>query len=356
MSVRRSQIFTDSYFYINGLLPEECKGKLQIKFEGEEGYDAGGVKREWFSTLSREMLYPGYALFAPCADRTTYHPNPSSYVNQEHLSYFRFTGRIIAMAIYNEQPLDCHFTRSFYKHILGIPITYHDIESIDPSYYKNLKWMLTNSIGDVLFHTFTHEFDEFGKTKEIELKPNGKNIPVTDENKAEYVRLVTELKMTKSIEKQLEQFLKAFYDIIPRKLIQIFNEQELELLISGLPDIDIQDLKNNTIYGHGYTKDSVHIKWFWNVVESFGKDDKALLLQFVTGTSKVPLGGFSQLIGANGENQLFCIQKANVGSQRLPTAHTCFNQLDLPEYDTEDVLRERLLVALRFGSEGFGFV
>ncbi|KAG2385835.1 hypothetical protein C9374_002984 [Naegleria lovaniensis] len=355
LTIRRPHLMLDSFVQIRQRLPDECKGKLQIKFQGEEGLDVGGLTREWFLLLSKEILNPNYALFIPCADQTTYQPNPSSYINSEHLSYFQFIGRIIAMAILNEQYLDCHFTRSFYKHIIGAPITYHDIESIDPDYYKNLNWMLKNDIEDVLYYTFTQEVDEFGQRKQIELKPNGKNISVTNENKLEYVRLVTELKMTKSIEQQLNSFLKAFYEIIPRNLIQIFNEQELELLISGLPDIDIQDLKNNTEYV-GYTKESPQIKWFWNIVENnFDSNEKALLIQFVTGTSKVPLGGFSQLMGSGGL-QPFSIHKANATSERLPTSHTCFNQLDLPEYDSEELLHERLLLAIREGSEGFGFV
>ena len=354
VSLRREHIFVDSFVQIRQKTAEECKSKINVRFQGEEGVDAGGLTREWFLLLSKEMLNPNYALFIPCADKTTYQPNPSSYINSEHLSYFQFIGRVISMAIYNEQYLDCHFTRSFYKHILGTPITYHDIESIDPDYYKNLNWMLKNDIEDVLDYNFTQEVDEFGQRKQIDLKPNGKNIPVTNENKAEYVRLVTELKMTKSIEKQLNSFLKSFYEIIPRKLIQVFNEQELELLISGLPDLDIQDLRNNTEYV-GYTSDSLQIKWFWNIVEGFDRNEKALLLQFVTGTSKIPLGGFSQLMGTSGV-QRFNIHKAKVTNERLPTSHTCFNQLDLPEYESEELLHERLLLAIREGSEGFGFI
>ncbi|KAL9656285.1 hypothetical protein ABK040_007898 [Willaertia magna] len=354
LNVRRDHIFVDSFFQFRQKTAEECKEKISVRFQGEEGIDAGGLTKEWFLCLSKEMLNPNYALFIPCADQRTYQPNPSSYINSEHLSYFQFIGRVISMAIYNEQYLDCYFTRSFYKHILGIPITYHDIESIDPNYYKNLNWMLKNDIEDVLDYNFTQEIDNFGERKNIELKPNGKNIAVTNENKAEYVKLVTELKMTKSIEKQLNSFLKAFYEIIPKKLIQVFNEQELELLISGLPDLDIQDIKNNTEY-KGYTSDSPQIKWFWNIVESFDRNEKALLLQFATGTSKIPLGGFAQLLGMNGI-QKFNIHRISGNYERLPSSHTCFNQLDLPEYESEEIMRERLLLAIREGSEGFGFV
>lgn len=352
IEVRRDQIFVDSYYQLRQREPDELKARLNVKFKGEEGVDAGGVTREWFSVLSKEMLNPNYALFIQCADKTTYQPNPASHINGEHLNYFKFIGRVIAMAIYHQQHLECYFTRSFYKHILGIAIKYQDIESIDPDYYKNLKWMLDNDIDGVLDYTFTQEVEEFGQRIQVELKPNGKNIPVTNENKHEYVRLVTELKMTTSIKQQLNAFLSSFFEIIPKELISVFNEQELELLMCGLPEVDVNDLRNNTEY-IGYTEKSPVIQWFWKTVEHMNRNDRALLLQFVTGTSKVPLEGFKSLLGMHGI-QRFTIQRTH-GSDRLPTAHTCFNLLDLPEYESEQQLSERLMIAIREGSIGFGF-
>lgn len=96
-------------------------------------------------------------------------------------------------------------------------------------------------------------------TETRELKPNGSNIKVTEENKKEYVKLVCQMKMTGAIRKQLNGFLEGFYDIIPKRLISIFNEQELELLISGLPTIDIDDLKANTEY-HKYQPNSLQVR------------------------------------------------------------------------------------------------
>ena len=107
-------------------------------------------------------------------------------------------------------------------------------------------------------------------------------------------------------------------------MIAIFNEQELELLISGLPDIDIDDWKNNTEY-HNYSASSSQIQWFWRAVRSFDKEERAKLLQFVTGTSKVPLNGFKELEGMNGFSQ-FNIHRAYGNKDRLPSSHTCFNR------------------------------
>ena len=94
------------------------------------------------------------------------------------------------------------------------------------------------------------------------------------------------MKMTGAIRKQLSAFLEGFYNIIPRRLISIFNEQELELLVSGLPVIDIDDLKANTEY-HKYQANSLQIIWFWRALRSFDQTDKAKFMQFVTGSSKV---------------------------------------------------------------------
>ncbi|KAI8764072.1 E3 ubiquitin-protein ligase HUWE1, partial [Biomphalaria glabrata] len=193
---------------------------------------------------------------------------------------------------------------------------------------------------------------EFGVTETRELIANGSNVLVTDENKREYVKLVCQMKMTGAIRQQLNAFLEGFYDIIPKKLVSIFTEQELELLISGLPTIDIDDLKANTEY-HKYQATSLQIQWFWRALRSFDQAERANFLQFVTGTSKVPLGGFGNLEGMNG-TQKFQIHRDDRSTDRLPSAHTCFNQLDLPAYETYDKLRKMLLLAISECSEGFG--
>jgi len=355
LSIRRDQVFLDSFkslYYKNG---NEIKyGKLNIRFHGEEGVDAGGVSREWFAAMARQMFNPDYALFNPVAsDRTTFHPNTLSGINHEHLMFFKFIGRIIGKALYENRVLDCHFTRAVYRKILGKSVSLKDMETLDLDYYKSLVWMLENDITDVAFETFSVEVDRFGLTETIDLIPNGREIAVTEENKNEYVRLVVEHRLIKSVQEQLDNFLEGFHEIIPAELIAIFNEQELELLISGLPDIDVDDWKNNTEY-HNYQPTSPQIQWFWRAVRSFDKEEKAKLLQFVTGTSKVPLNGFKELEGMNGFAK-FNIHRDYSSKEKLPSSHTCFNQLDLPEYESYEHLRQQLYTAITAGSEYFGF-
>lgn len=328
-------------------------GRLSIKFHDEDGIDAGGVTREWFAVLSRQMFDPNYALFKVSAvDKITYQPNRMSYINPDHLQYFTFVGRIIGKAIYDNRLLDCYFTRAFYKHILRIPVDSKDMEAVDPEFYKSLVWILENDITDVIDLTFSVESEEFGVQKVIDLKPDGRNIAATETNKRDYVRLVTEYKLTTAVKPQIDAFLRGFNDIIPHNYISIFNEQELELLISGMPDIDVDDWKNNTEYT-GYTVASPQIHWFWRLVRSFDQEYRAKLLQFVTGTSKVPLDGFANLQGSSGV-QKFQIHRDYGSKERLPSAHTCFNQLDLPEYDSYEVLKEMLLKVINECGTGFG--
>jgi E3 ubiquitin-protein ligase HUWE1 len=158
---------------------------------------------------------------------------------------------------------------------------------------------------------------------------------------------VVDYRLVKSVKDQLDNFLKGmplsflfsllnsimttnliifigFHEIIPPDLISIFNEQELELLISGLPEIDVDDWKANTEY-HNYSASSPQIQWFWRAVRSFDKEERAKLLQFVTGTSKVPLNGFKELEGMNGVSK-FNIHRDYGNKDRLPSSHTCFNR------------------------------
>ncbi|OJK04143.1 hypothetical protein ASPACDRAFT_39759 [Aspergillus aculeatus ATCC 16872] len=355
LSVRRDQVFLDSFKSLYFKTADELKfGKLNVRFHGEEGVDAGGVTREWFQVLARGMFNPNYALFIPVAsDRTTFHPNRLSGVNSEHLMFFKFIGRIIGKALYEGRVLDCHFSRAVYKCILSRSVSIKDMETLDLDYYKSLLWMLENDITDIITETFAVETDDFGEKQVIDLIENGSNIPVTEENKEEYVQRVVDYRLIGSVKEQLDNFLKGFHEIIPADLISIFNEQELELLISGLPEIDVDDWKVNTEY-HNYSASSPQIQWFWRAVRSFDKEERAKLLQFVTGTSKVPLNGFKELEGMNGVSR-FNIHRDYGNKDRLPSSHTCFNQLDLPEYESYETLRQRLYTAMTAGSEYFGF-
>ncbi|XP_066264211.1 E3 ubiquitin-protein ligase HACE1-like [Branchiostoma lanceolatum] len=351
--INREQVFDSSCKIVTKLNSEKLKENIAVKFSGEEGMGQG-VVREWFDILSKEILNPDYALFTMSADGSTFQPNSNSAVNPDHLNYFRFAGGIMGLALYHRQLLNVYFTRSFYKHILGIPVNYHDVASIDPEYAKNLQWILDHDISDLgLELTFSVETDVFGAMEEVELKPDGKNIQVTEANKAEYVQLVTELRMTRAIQPQINAFLQGFHAFIPCSLVQLFDEYELELMLSGLPEVDVEDFEKNTDYNSGYTADCPVIKWFWETVRDFPQQERVLLLQFVTGSSRVPHGGFAYLPGGSGMQKI-TISPVTYTPNLLPTASTCINLLKLPEYRSREELRERLKIALQHGSLGYG--
>ncbi|XP_035862204.1 E3 ubiquitin-protein ligase HACE1 isoform X1 [Sander lucioperca] len=350
--IHRDSIFRSSCEMVSKSTNEKLKQGIAVRFHGEEGMGQG-VVREWFDILSNEIINPDYALFTQSADGTTFQPNSNSSVNPDHLNYFQFAGQILGLALYHRQLVNIYFTRSFYKHILGIPVNYQDVSSIDPEYAKNLQWILDNDISDLgLELTFSVETDVFGAMEEMPLKPGGTSILVTQDNKAEYVQLVTELRMTRAIQPQINAFLQGFHTFIPPSLIQLFDEYELELLLSGMPEIDVQDWYRNTEYTSGYDPQEPVVQWFWEVVNSLTQEERVLLLQFVTGSSRVPHGGFAYLMGGSGL-QKFTVAAVPYTSNLLPTSSTCINMLKLPEYPSQEVLRDRLLVALHCGSYGY---
>ncbi|XP_019375706.1 PREDICTED: E3 ubiquitin-protein ligase HACE1 isoform X2 [Gavialis gangeticus] len=350
--VHRDSIFRSSCEVVSKANCAKLKQGIAVRFHGEEGMGQG-VVREWFDILSSEIVNPDYALFTQSADGTTFQPNSNSSVNPDHLNYFRFAGQILGLALNHRQLVNIYFTRSFYKHILGIPVNYQDVASIDPEYAKNLQWILDNDISDLgLELTFSVETDVFGAMEEVPLKPGGASILVTQENKAEYVQLVTELRMTRAIQPQINAFLQGFHMFIPPSLIQLFDEYELELLLSGMPEIDVNDWLKNTEYTSGYERGDQVIQWFWDVVEELTQEERVLLLQFVTGSSRVPHGGFAHIMGGSGL-QNFTIAAVPYTPNLLPTSSTCINMLKLPEYPSKEILKDRLLVALHCGSYGY---
>ncbi|KAF3840269.1 hypothetical protein F7725_018986 [Dissostichus mawsoni] len=258
--IHRDSIFRSSCEMVSKSTNEKLKQGIAVRFHGEEGMGQG-VVREWFDVLSNEIINPDYGLFTQSADGTTFQPNSNSSVNPDHLNYFQFAGQILGLALYHRQLVNIYFTRSFYKHILGIPVNYQDVSSIDPEYAKNLQWILDNDISELgLELTFSVETDVFGAMEEMPLKLGGTSILVTQENKAEYVQLVTELRMTRAIQPQINAFLQGFHTFILPSLIQLFDEYELELLLSGMPEVDVEDWYRNTEYTSGYDPQEPVIK------------------------------------------------------------------------------------------------
>uniref|UniRef100_A0A670Z9I9 HECT-type E3 ubiquitin transferase n=1 Tax=Pseudonaja textilis TaxID=8673 RepID=A0A670Z9I9_PSETE len=352
ISVSRQTLFEDSFQQIMNMKPYDLRRRLYIIMRGEEGLDYGGIAREWFFLLSHEVLNPMYCLFE-YAGKNNYclQINPASSINPDHLTYFRFIGRFIAMALYHGKFIDTGFTLPFYKRMLNKRPTLKDLESIDPEFYNSITWIKSNSLEECALELyFIQDMEILGKVTTHELKEGGENLRVTEENKEEYIMLLTDWRFTRGVEEQTKAFLDGFNEVAPLEWLRYFDEKELELMLCGMQEIDLSDWQKNTIYRH-YTKSSKPIQWFWQVVKEMDNEKRVRLLQFVTGTCRLPVGGFTELIGSNGP-QKFCIDK--VGKETwLPRSHTCFNRLDLPPYKSYEQLKEKLLYAIE-ETEGFG--
>uniref|UniRef100_A0A663EBH4 E3 ubiquitin-protein ligase n=1 Tax=Aquila chrysaetos chrysaetos TaxID=223781 RepID=A0A663EBH4_AQUCH len=310
MKIHRTTILEDSYRRIIAVKRADfLKARLWIEFDGEKGLDYGGVAREWFFLLSKEMFNPYYGLFEYSAtDNYTLQINPNSGLcNEDHLSYFKFIGRVAGMAVYHGKLLDAFFIRPFYKMMLQKPITLHDMESVDSEYYNSLRWILENDPTELDLRFIVDE-ELFGQTHQHELKSGGSEIVVTNKNKRDYIHLVIQWRFVSRVQKQMAAFKEGFFELIPQDLIKIFDENELELLMCGLGDVDVADWKLHTKYKNGYNINHQVIQWFWKAVLMMDSEKRIRLLQFVTGTSRVPMNGFAELYGSNGP-QLFTVEQ-----------------------------------------------
>ncbi|KAM8830943.1 E3 ubiquitin-protein ligase Itchy-like isoform 2-T2 [Synchiropus picturatus] len=352
ITVTRKTLFEDSFQQIMSLNSQDLRRRLWIIFPGEEGLDYGGVARQWFFLLSHEVLNPMYCLFEYAGkDNYCLQINPASNINPDHLKYFKFIGRFIAMALFHSKFIDTGFSLPFYKRILNKPLALKDLESVDPEFYNSLMWIKDNNIEECgLEMFFTVDKDILGEITTHDLKPGGEDIQVTEENKEEYIRLVAEWRLSRGVEEQTQAFLDGFNEVLPQQYLQYFDAKELEVMLCGMQEIDLADWQRNTIYRH-YARSSKQILWFWQFIKEMDNEKRMRLLQFVTGTCRLPVGGFSDLMGSNGP-QKFCIEK--VGKENwLPRSHTCFNRLDLPPYKSYEQLKEKLMFAIE-ETEGFG--
>ncbi|KXH32164.1 HECT-domain-containing protein [Colletotrichum simmondsii] len=352
IKVRRSHIFEDSFAEITRQSATDLKKRLMIKFDGEDGLDYGGLSREFFFLLSHEMFNPFYCLFEYSAhDNYTLQINPHSGINPEHLNYFKFIGRVVGLAIFHRRFLDAFFIGALYKMILGKSVVLADMEGVDADFHRSLQWMLDNDIsGGILEQTFSTEDERFGVMTVEDLIPGGRDIDVTNENKKEYVDLMVKWRIEKRIAEQFQAFKDGFHELIPQDLVNVFDERELELLIGGIAEIDVDDWKKHTDY-RGYTESDEVIQFFWQTIRSWDGEQKSRLLQFATGTSRIPVNGFKDLQGSDGPRR-FTIEKAGE-INNLPKAHTCFNRLDLPPYKSLEMLQQKLTIAVE-ETMGFG--
>ncbi|CAI5730513.1 unnamed protein product [Peronospora destructor] len=370
IDVRRCAVMDDSLPQLAGSNVDVSRMQehLNIGFIGEPALDAGGVLREWFGLVCKELFSAERGLFVTThAEDSSYWINPESAKcvseRQNHLQYFTFAGRLLGKSMMDSLVLEVSMSLPLLKHLLGVPITFSDLEFLDEELHKHLSWVRDNDHVDALCVTFSIQTPS-GDT--VELKPGGVNIDVTDENKIEYLSLVLRYRMLDSVAEQLTALLKGLYEVIPKSLITIFDYQELDFYLSGLPTLNVTDWQENSRVRHaaqdndsdGIEQELEVMQWFWDVVGYFTDDQRARLLQFATGCSRVPVEGFRALTSASGIVHPFTLQMVPLSTPPLgmcPRAHTCFNRIDLPVYETKEDLKSYLSLVIQMEITGFGF-
>ncbi|XP_076319782.1 uncharacterized protein LOC143230323 isoform X2 [Tachypleus tridentatus] len=344
--VHREYFLADTITIIlNASKKELQKNRLNISFIDEEGLDYGGPSRELFYLISSEIFNPYCGLFEYAAnDCYTVQISPMSAFVDNHILLFRFCGYILGLALIHKYLLNAYFTRPFYKALLKLPCSIDDVQYTDPDFYQSMMWIKDNDISEAsLDLTFSMTEEVAGKVEERELKPGGSGIVVTQKNKKDYIKRMIKWRLQRGVAKQTEALVGGFHEVLEPRVLKMFDAQDLEFVISGTIDIDIEDWKANTEYRCGYEKDHQVILWFWKAIENFDNQQRLRVLQFVTGTSRLPYEGFVALRGSNGPKK-FCVQKWGQPTD-LPRAHTCFNRLGLPPYLSFEVLQEKLLFA-----------
>ncbi|XP_076346603.1 HECT and RLD domain containing E3 ubiquitin ligase 4 isoform X3 [Tachypleus tridentatus] len=345
LCVSREHLVNDTLHQLGNYPSADLKKPLKVVFSGEEAVDAGGVRKEFFMLLLREILDLKYGMFKEYPETNCIWFNTQIF--EEEVMFF-LIGLVCGLAIYNYTIIDLPFPLVLYKKLLNEQVKLEDLKGLSPSTARGLHDLLQyegDDFEDVFLLNFEITVEVFGDPVVYELKPDGKNIPVTKENREEYVNLYVDFILNKSVSGPFLAFSRGFHKVCGGKVLGLFHAQELMTLVIGNEDYDWKVLEENTEYKDPYNKDCREIKMFWKVFYSLTLEEKKKFLLFLTGSDRIPILGMKVV--------KLVIQPMNVGNEHLPVAHTCFNVLDLPPYSSETVLRNKLLKAINH-TEGFG--
>ncbi|XP_050295958.1 probable E3 ubiquitin-protein ligase HERC4 isoform X2 [Anthonomus grandis grandis] len=346
LNITRDHIVEDTLRELSSVTPQDLKKPLKIKFCGEEAEDAGGVTKEFFMLLLREILDPKYGMFKEYEETRAIWFSENTF--EENSVYF-LIGMICGLAIYNFTIIDIPFPLALYKKLLGEPVGLNDLKDLSPSIMNSLKSLLEydgDDLDEVFCLNFSINRDIWGEIVTVDLKPNGANISVTQENKREYVSLYVDYVFNKSVNNQYTAFHEGFMKVCDGRVLQLFHSHELMAIVVGNENYDWHVLEEVAEYKNGYTSSDPTIRYFWEVIHEMSLEDKKKFLLFLTGTYRIPIQGMKAI--------KITIQPTT-DDKFLPVAHTCFNLLDLPRYKTKERLRYKLMQAIQ-QTQGFSLV
>uniref|UniRef100_A0A3B1JBY5 Ubiquitin-protein ligase E3C n=2 Tax=Astyanax mexicanus TaxID=7994 RepID=A0A3B1JBY5_ASTMX len=356
VTIRRNYIYEDAYDKLSPENEPDLKKRIRVHLLNahgldEAGIDGGGIFREFLSELLKSGFNPNQGFFRTTNEGLLF-PSPTAemLIGESFTRHYYFLGRILGKALYENMLVELPFASFFLSKLLGTSadVDIHHLASLDPEMYRNLLFMKSYE-GDVedLGLNFTVVNNDLGEAQVVELKPGGKDIPVTTANRIAYIHLVADYRLNKQIRAHCLAFRQGLANVVNLEWLRMFDQQEIQVLISGAHvPICLDDLKKFTNYSGGYSATHPVIKIFWDVVENFSDDEKRKLLKFVTSCSRPPLLGFKELYPA------FCIHNGGNDLERLPTASTCMNLLKLPEFCDEQLMKSKLLYAIE-SSSGF---
>ena len=353
ITINRDNIIESS---IDELSKVNIYKEIKVRFKGEEDGDAGGMIREWLTLLFKELQKSENKLFSK-ADTSDYSLKiyNSKYIDNKKIEIFNFIGKIMALALLDELTINSCFNNYIYKIILDEPVSIEDLVFIDTDIFHSIeKLQNLNDISNLGLYFVQNEKDENGQINTIDLIVDGSNIQVTKENIDFYYQKKTEYIMNKD-KLLINQIKKGLFTYIPEKLIKIFNSNELELILNGTPFIDVSDWIENTSY-EGYEQTDNIIINFWEIVRQLPQEKLSRLLQFSTGSTRVPVGGFKCLQSNRGNLSPFSISKVQYeeGKQNYIKARTCFNRINLPNFPDEAKLLEGINFVIENEILGFG--
>jgi hypothetical protein len=334
---------------------------LRIEFKDEPGVDGGGLSKEWFSLLGEEIMKSKSTLFSGINEAREEGPiaTGNTHDSGNCWKYFnRFVGRVMGLAILNEMQISLSLPFISYRFLLFDECNVRDLMDLDPLFCKNILLLRNEPDLKSLHLEFFSNKEVNGDVKRVYLGEDGRSIPITEDNDEEYIEKEVYFSVVHGRKKQMEELRRGFCEIVDiSDLREFFTAEELKVLIEGSRTIDLDDWRIHSVFkGFNLNEETRYKEWFWNAVESLSEEQKAGLLKFVTGSSRVPAGGFSRLLGC-GRNNPFTIKKRPMGANtnNLPIAHTCFNIIELPSYESYEKLWEKLVKIAEY-SRGYGFI
>uniref|UniRef100_A0A4W6FDW7 HECT and RLD domain containing E3 ubiquitin protein ligase 4 n=1 Tax=Lates calcarifer TaxID=8187 RepID=A0A4W6FDW7_LATCA len=336
--VRRENIVGDTMEVLRKSKNVDYKKPLKVIFVGEEAVDAGGVRKEFFLLIMKELLDPKYGMFRYYEEsRLIWFSNKTF----EDFDLFNLIGVICGLAIYNLTIVELNFPVALYKKLLKRKPTLDDLKELMPDVGRSLQQLLDYTEDD-LEETFCLNFtiteENYGATEVLELVPNGEDINVNKSNRQDFVNAYVDYVFNTSVAPLFECFYAGFHKVCGGKVLELFQPNELQAMVIGNTNYDWTELEKSTEYKGEYWADHPTIRLFWEVFHSLPLEKKKQFLLFLTGSDRIPILGMKSL--------KLVIQPTGGGEHYLPVAHTCFNLLDLPKYTSVETLREKLLQAI----------